>query len=315
MKDFFCNNSAFEKIKKDLNGNKLTHAYLFLSDDLLTNIEFTKYVAKFILCSTHTNCDICENCAKVNKDSHPDLLTFPKEKNIVVEDTEKIIEETTKSKMFADYKIFILNDFSSATQQAQNKLLKILEEPPKNVVFLLNSTNKNKVLQTILSRVKQIEIEPLKREDLKRELEKIASSEALEIALDFGDGWLGKTTSLAKDKTFVETYNQTLEIITKMKTSKQVIYHSTRLASSKDTFIFKLEILASFFRKILLYKQTDCEISDELKAVSNEYSVKALTKIFEELNKAKKRKEYNVNINLIADNLLMKILEDKYLWK
>lgn len=315
MKDFFCDNSAFIKCKKDFESDRLSHAYLFLSEDSFTNVEFSKYFLQFILCEFHSNCQVCEACVKLNKESHPDVFVFPKEKNIVVEDTEKIIDESLKSNMIAKYKIFVLNNFDNATIQAQNKLLKILEEPPKNVVFILNATNKSKVLQTILSRVKQVELQTLKRENLKTEISKFCNHETLDFILDFGDGWLGKTINLAKDPSFVQNYELALDIVTKMKSSKEIIFYSTKLASDKNSFVLKLEILASFFRKILLFKQTDCEIETKLKNVSSEYSVKALSKIMEDVLKAKKQIDFNVNQNLIADNLLMKILEDKYLWK
>ena len=104
---------------------------------------------------------------KILNDIHPDVLSFPKNKSFVVDDAKSIIEELNVIPMLSNIKIFIINNFNKATVQAQNKLLKSIEEPPKNVIFLINATSLESILPTIQSRTQKFELLPLNTNVLK----------------------------------------------------------------------------------------------------------------------------------------------------
>ena len=146
-------------VNNDIAGNMLNHAYLLCGqDDVLLNY-FAKEFAKHILCDK-AGCGACSTCGKIEKGFHSDVLVYPKDKKkgLVVEDIAEIVEKAYVQPMEATKKIFILNNFDVSTTQAQNKLLKTLEEPPASSMFIITSTNPSNILNTIKSRSKTVNV-------------------------------------------------------------------------------------------------------------------------------------------------------------
>lgn len=164
MQTLLQSTQAYKIVKTESREGKLSHAYLLLFDDA-RNLRFTlRYFAKILFA-----CDGeyygAEDAEKkrvanlIDTESFADCLFFPAEgKKLTVEDTERIREECALSAVEGNTKVFVIGDFSEANTQTQNKLLKLLEEPPKGVVFLLGATSSFSVLPTVLSRTKKIEI-------------------------------------------------------------------------------------------------------------------------------------------------------------
>lgn len=148
---------AYSLIKSESENNTLSHAYLLLFNDgrnLKTALKL------FTICLFGFEKEERER-KLVEEENFADCLFFPTDgKKLTVEDAEKIKEECLLSPIEGDKKIFILSDFSEANTQTQNKLLKLLEEPPKNVIFLLGATSAFSILPTVLSRTKKLEILP-----------------------------------------------------------------------------------------------------------------------------------------------------------
>ena len=146
---------TYKNFVKDFMSGKLVQAYLFICEDALTCDLLTCEIAKLLACDVSNGCEICPSCKKINANSHPDVLMYPKGKNFVVEDANDIYGKVQVKPMFSKFKIFVLNNFDKATEQAQNKMLKIIEEPPANVIFLLSAGSESNVLHTITSRVQK----------------------------------------------------------------------------------------------------------------------------------------------------------------
>ena len=119
-------------------------------------------------------------------------MYFPTKNQLLVEDSNKISSESFVRPIFAEKKVFIIKDFDKSTPEAQNKLLKIFEEPMENVYYLLSTTNIEKVLPTIRSRCFKINLPLLKKEQIAGEI--IAACDK-ELVLELGKGNLGKTIS------------------------------------------------------------------------------------------------------------------------
>lgn len=259
-------------------NNKLSHSYLITSENQFSNFEFCKTIALKLVCSENLPCFVCENCKKILSGFHPDVLIYPKEKSFLVSDSKSIIENVDIKPMQSKYKIFIINSIDNATVQAQNKLLKTIEESPPNVIFLFNAVNKNNVLQTIVSRTQIFEIENFEEENIKKSAE----------------------------------YEFVFDLIKNMKSSKNVIKYSSKFAI-KTLFIKNLFILQNIFEEMLFAKVGNCD-DMETNFLATEFTVEAICEINGLITLAKRQFEANVNPNLITDNLLLKILEVKYIW-
>lgn len=312
--------NVYKQIKDLFLRDSLSQAYLFLSPDSVTNTLLLKNLSKMILCQSKNSCDICPNCAKVSANTHPDVLMYPKGENFVVEDASDIYDKINIKPVLSKYKIFIIENFDLSTQQAQNKMLKIIEEPPKNVIFFISATNDLKLLPTILSRVQKKYVDRIPTyvlNDFLRDLE----IEIKNVALLFGDGYLGKTNNIANDKIFIENFNNMIDLLKNLKKSDQISFFSSYLNKDKKTLKDCLKILNELYTFLLFICIDKKElinnkyIEEILIKVSNEYNFKMITEILKIINDTNKKLEANVNIVSLCDNLLFDILEVKYLCK
>lgn len=259
-------------------NNKLSHAYLILADNEFSGKNFCNALTLKLLCSNNLPCLKCKNCKKFLAGFHPDVLVYPKTKIFLVSDSEDILENSIIKPMESKYKIFIINNFDKSTIQAQNKLLKTLEDAPKNVIFLINAVNQHKILPTIKSRCQVLEIENYCKKDLDKE----------------------------KD------YELIVDMLQNITSSKKIYLYANKFGEKAD-FDERLSLLLKIFDEIL--KSKTQKIQDKrLALVGQNYQINAIGEIFELINEAKKMFEANVNPLMITDYLLLKILEVKYLW-
>ena len=296
------------------------NSFLFESSDEILLSNFSYCFAKFLLCSGEKKpCNKCLNCEKVNLHSHSDIKEYPQNhKNILVEDIKDLIDKIYLSSIESDKKIFILNNFSSSTIQAQNKLLKILEEPPLNAYIILNVNNINKVLPTVLSRCKKIRLNALSDETIEKIVESNDEYQKTAIVA-LSSGNLTKAITYKQDKNFWNLYNSCLNTLIEMKDSKSLIKYSSNLSLQKENMETILEIFESFFRDLLLirlkqnYLVKNKNILDKLLTISNEYNCDSIDLIIKKIYEIKKKLDFNCNATFLLDNFLLYVLEVKFL--
>lgn len=170
------------------------HALLIVCPDK----EFLDELLK--ACSFSYFQPISENLkARIENRTFPDCIFLPEEKTFSVSDAEKIIEESTFSPLESDKKVFVVNDFSLANAPSQNKLLKLIEEPPEDVYFLFGATNVSSLLPTVLSRVEKITVPPFSDEDIVKYLQRnFKDVENAELIASQSEGYPKKAESLMK---------------------------------------------------------------------------------------------------------------------
>ena len=178
MQTLLKTTKAYNLLKAEGKEGRFAHAYLLLLNDSKNLKEALKTFAKlFFDCEQSELFKDCPQTAEMQKkrriselidsENFSDCLFFPSDgKKLTVEDAEKIREESTLNPVEGDKKVFLLGDFAEANTQTQNKLLKLLEEPPKGVIFLLGATTVFPVLSTVLSRTKKLEILPFNNEEI-----------------------------------------------------------------------------------------------------------------------------------------------------
>ncbi len=175
MQTLLYNTRAYKLLNAETKKNRLAHAYLLLFDDARNLRTALKTFAKTIFCTDLEQKKADRISALIDAESFSDCLFFPAEngKKFVVEDAEKIAEESALKAVEGDKKVFVIGDFSDATPAAQNKLLKLLEEPPEGVIFFLGATTAFSVLSTVLSRVEKLEINPFSVEEVQGALSRM----------------------------------------------------------------------------------------------------------------------------------------------
>lgn len=177
-----------EHIKKALanaiNLNKISHAYLFTGPRGTGKTSAARIMAKSLNCQegpTLTPCGVCPSCRDIMNSTPMDVIEIDAASNRSVEDARNILEKIQYVPVNGKYKIYIIDEVHMLTPQAFNALLKTLEEPPENVIFILATTEPHKVLETITSRCQRFDFRRITTEDIINHLKNIAKLEKIKI--------------------------------------------------------------------------------------------------------------------------------------
>lgn len=316
--EYIVQSKDFLNLKREMDRNSFPKSLMLISKDSTYVRQFAKAVSMLIF-DGKINLK-SESSNKVIVESHPDLKIYPTKDKLIVADSEQIVEESHIKPIFSNKKIFIINSFDLATESAQNKLLKVLEEPSRNVYLILTCSNPHLVLPTIRSRCNKIELGKIVDEEIVKLLPKL-SDEDVALVLACSDAQVGKALELAKMKNFSNFCQSCVSVFTQMKTSKQVLKFSRELCSFKADFTLMLEILTLICEDLIKLKSGEYKIlkltpfADLLKSCQSDYTVRALCQIAYLIEKVAEEKEFNINLTLALENLLLNILEVKYLCK
>ena len=315
MTDIIFQAKAYQLICQEIAKGTLAKAVLIISKDSVYGYECAKMVAVSLLNNGQQLKN--ENFTRVEIGSHPDVKTYPQKDKLLVSDSEEIVLESYALPVLADKKIFIIKDFDNSMEAAQNKLLKILEEPPHNVYFILTCSNSNLVLPTIRSRCNKYELAKLSQELIEKYLQ---GKDNASLITSLSDGYIGRAEFLSKFKNLQHLFDSVVSVLTKMKTSKQVLLFSKNLLMYKDNFSLLIEILSLALEDLLILKSGGSNVrlqtvKQDLINVQGEYSIRAICEIQSLLDKAVKEQSYNGNVTLIIENLLLNILEVKFICK
>lgn len=285
------------KIKETLNSiiekNNILHGYMFIGIEGIGKKIFATKFAKVLLCNSETDkpCNKCKSCIEFNGSNNPDFrIIEPDGNSIKIEQirlmNSKIIEKPITSKR----KVYIINDSQKMTVDAQNCLLKTLEEPPEYVTIILICNNEAQMLNTIRSRCTKINFQPLIVSEIREYIEKQTNEKINDNILRLSEGSIGKALNL-KEKS--ELYTELEKFI-------------NEIEQIRKTLIFS--------KAELLYKNTE-DIQEILNYMNIDFFEKG--KIDERylnciqiVEQAKKRLKSNSNYNMTIDNLLLQIWEE-----
>lgn len=177
-----------EHVKKALSNaielNKISHAYLFTGPRGTGKTSIARILAKSLNCKegpTLTPCEQCPSCIDIKNSNPIDVIEIDAASNRKVEDTQTILEKIQYVPVNGKFKIYIIDEVHMLTNHAFNALLKTLEEPPENVIFILATTEPHKVLETITSRCQRFDFRRITTDDIIGHLKNIAKLEKIKI--------------------------------------------------------------------------------------------------------------------------------------
>ena len=269
-------------------------------------------------------CMQCHACKQVMSGNHPDLIyvTHEKPASMGVDDIREQINDTIMVRPYSSqYKIYIVDEAQKMTVQAQNALLKTIEEPPAYAVIMLLTTNQDAFLQTILSRCVQLKLKPLKDSVVKTYLEEKLQVKDIqaEIYSAFARGNLGKAIHLAQSEDFKMMYEEILKLLKEIKEMdiSQLLDVIRKLKDDNTDIKECLDFMQMWYRDILMYKTTkDLNLlifKDEFSAVKKAASLSSyegLEQILGAIDKARVRLDANVNMELVMELLLLTMKEN-----
>ena len=170
-------------IKNAIRENRVGHAYLFCGPRGTGKTTMARLLAKAVNCEDpdHAPCGVCNNCRAAADGTHPDIIEINAANETSVDDIRDLIERSKLAPMFGKHKVYIIDEVHQLSSAASSALLKTLEEPPENVIFILATTDPQKLLPTIISRCQQFNFYRIRTDQIKDHLLEIAEKEGLQM--------------------------------------------------------------------------------------------------------------------------------------
>lgn len=308
------------QIYKEILNNNLTHSIMLVSLDKQLLDEYAKNIAKTIFClGEHKPCLMCSNCQKIEHGNMVDVLTYPQDNEVLkTNELNSMLDNVYELPFENDKKVYIINNFSSADQLIQNKLLKTLEEPPTHAYFILKVQNETQVLQTIKSRCQKILLPKLDRQNLSSFFDN--QDDVVEEAISFCDGSIALATQYANNPNFKENVNFVFDLLKNYKKSWQMIDYATKLYNKKDEILdilhIYLKVLQDTTYAVLGLEDliTLQKHMDSINTIGTQFSLDAMTNLIKHTNIMVEKLDRNCNYNTIVDEFLLNILEVKHKW-
>lgn len=316
-----------EHLENAIRMNKISHAYIINGERNAGKEFIAKTFAMALQCENRQEeepCQECHSCKQAQSGNHPDIIFISHEKpgTIGVEDIRKQINGDVSIKPYSGpKKIYIMNEGEKMTVQAQNALLKTLEEPPEYAVILILTTNVNSLLPTILSRCVVLNMKPVRDDQIKSFLmETMAIPDyKADICVAFARGNLGKARLLAKSEEFDKVKEEAitlLKYINEMELS-EIVAAIKKINEYKFDVNDYMDILSIWYRDVLLFKATHDanhlifrEEIQYIRKVADRSTYEGIEKIIDALEKSKQRLSANVNFDLTMELLLLTIKEN-----
>ena len=332
-----------EHLQNAIKMDKISHAYILNGPDKSGKKMLAEAFAQTLQCEQHgiEPCMECHSCKQAVNHNQPDIIYVTHEKpntlsvadirsqlvnekpgSIGVDDIrEQLIGDMQIKPYSSRYKIYIVDEAEKMNQQAQNALLKTIEEPPAYAVIILLTTNADAFLPTILSRCVVLNLKVVSDDKIKKYLMehcKVPDYQA-DVCVAFAQGNVGKAMALASSDDFQELKAAAVQLLKRIHEIELYEFKEAikQINEYKMEINDYLDIMMIWFRDILLYKATTDvnglifkdEVYD-IKKQASKSSYSGIEAILEALEKAKVRLTANVNFDLVMELLLLTIKEN-----
>lgn len=326
FQDIIGQDQIKEHLQNAISLGKVSHAYILHGERSSGKEYIANVFAMALNCESQETkpCMNCHSCKQALSQNQPDIIRITHEKpaSIGVDDIRGQINSDMSIKPYASpYKTYIINEAEKMTVQAQNALLKTLEEPPSYGVIMLLVNNLNTLLPTILSRCIVLDMKPVKDELVMKFLmeEMEVPDYKAKVCTAFARGNIGKAKALASSEEFDHIREEAvnlLKYITDMEIS-DIVFAIKKIQEYKFDISDYLDILAVWYRDVLLFKATNDvnhlifkEEIQYIRKVADRCTYEGIEVIIQALQKAKNRLQANVNFDLTMELLLVTIKED-----
>ena len=319
-----------EQLKEHLQNaiamNKVSHAYIINGERNAGKEFIARVFAMALQCEKKEAepCGECHSCKQALSNNQPDIIYISHEKpnTIGVEDIRAQINNDIVIKPYSSpRKIYIVNEGEKMTPQAQNALLKTLEEPPEYAVIVILTTNVEALLPTVLSRCVVLNMKPVSDALVKKYLmEQLGVPDyKANICVAFARGNIGKAKLLAGSEEFEKVKDEAISLVKNINDMEihEIVKAIKKISEYKFDVNDYLDILMAWYRDVLFFKATKDvnslvfkEEIQQIMRVSDRSTYEGIETIVNALQSAKKRLEANVNFDLTMELLLLAIQEN-----
>lgn len=282
-----------EILRRVVENNNIAHSYMFIGKDSIGKMLFARELARAILCVNEEKpCNKCKSCIEFDTSNNPDFnIIEPDGNSIKIEQIRELVKKVYEKPIVSNKKVYIINDSNLMTKEAQNSLLKTLEEPPEYVTIILVASNENLFLPTIKSRCTKIIFNKLSNNELVAVLKKQYNySEVSDLVLKIADGSVKKALNLREKE---EEYTRINNLYSNLENISiiDIINSKEEIFKEKDQTIEALEYInLIFFDRI----NTNTKYIECMKIIED----------------TKDRLKKNSNFDMTIDNFNMTIWEE-----
>ena len=314
FKDIIGQESIKKHLQTAIKTGNLSHAYII-------NGEYGSG-RQTIQCQSKTDdtdaCGVCTSCKQAESHNHPDIKYITHDKtSISVNDIREQLNNDISIKPYSsEYKIYIIPDANKMTEQAQNALLKTIEEPPVYAIIILLTENCDSLLPTIRSRCVTLTMNPIEKDKICTYLENKfqLEPEQAQIAANYCQGNIGKAIRFASSSDFIEMKNQVLKLLKNLDSMDiaSIIDTIKEFSTHKNDINDYLDLMLLWYRDVLMFKVTkDANLllySDEYSAISEQATKRDyenIENIIAAIDKAKVRLKANVNFDVTIELMIL----------
>lgn len=314
------------QLKNAVSVNKVSHAYIFNGEDGSGKNIIAKSFAMSLLCEKggEEGCGECHFCKQVLSGNNPDLkyLSHEKPASIGVEDVrEQLVEDIAIKPYNGKYKVYIVDEAEKLTVQAQNAILKTIEEPPAYIVIIFLTNNVEVFLPTIISRCIIFNLRPIKDDVIVEHLisKYMVPEYEARICASYAQGKLGRAIRLATSDDFGRIKDEALKFVKNVYSYDiaDLIDIVKAVTEFKISITEYIDLIAMWYRDVLLFKVTkdpnNLIFADEINGIrkqASKSSYEGIEKILQGLEVAKVRLKANVNFELTIELMLLCIKEN-----
>ena len=326
FKDVVGHKDIINYIRNAVTENKVSHAYILNGERGSGKKMLANLFATTLLCEEQgpDPCNACHSCHQAESGNHPDIIrvTHEKPNTISVDDIRRQVNEDIQIKPYqGPYKIYIIAEADLMTVQAQNALLKTIEEPPAYAVIFLLTENAEALLPTITSRCVMLKLRNIKDTLIRKYLMETmhVPDYKADVCTAFAQGNMGRAIMLASSDHFNEIREEAVQLLKYI--NEMDISEVTKAIKKIGTYKLEindyLDIIMIWYRDVLLYKATKDmdkvvfkDQSSYIQERAKKSSYEGIELILESLEKAKTRLKANVNFDLVMELLLLTIKEN-----
>ncbi|HHW47797.1 MAG TPA: DNA polymerase III subunit delta' [Clostridiaceae bacterium] len=314
-----------ESLKNKIASGRVGHAYIFSGPKGIGKKTMARIFAGLLLCeegSGGRRCGKCMPCRLFDSGSNPDFREInPADASIKIDDIRDMQSDIIIRPLYSDRKVYLIVDADRMTEQAQNCLLKTLEEPPSYAVIILTSSNNDALLETILSRAANYSFRKNTPEEVKEFLKSknIHGNKPVDFIVSYADGIIGTAVELADSDEFTTIREKTIDLVIKLSDSKLAsIFNIYKFFDeNKSNIETILNIMVLFYRDLIIAKKEqfghiliNSDKKDIILDNARRFSLRKLLDNIEAVETAHKNLKQNANYQLTIEVMLMKIQEE-----
>ena len=332
--DFLHQGEEIRSLQGQIEAHRMVHAVLISGEKGTGKKTLAFLIARALLCQSDHGipCGLCNGCRLSLSGEHPDLIMIEKgaplttdtakgRNSIPVEDIREMIRKCSRYSYNGGNRVVLIPDADNMTIQAQNSLLKILEEPPGNTYFIMTSSHTEQILSTVLSRCRTIKMSPWENDDIQKILTEsgISSSVAAQVS-EVSNGSIGNAFKLASDERYWKLREEIMDIFFRNRSRSEILSISVSWKDRKNESEMLFSILEIYLHKLLKYRLLQKrlvsidEFPPEWQRFSSFAEIERFVFLKDKIMEARKQNESNVNFQAIMEQLLLVFIGECESW-